>query len=530
MGRLNDLMSKIRRSGDNEPVVSEKDLVQQDATPVPNSNRSPWSDTVLMSSITPARLGEIMIAVRQGENPAEYLELAQEIERRDAHYGSVLSTRKAAVESLDMVVKPGGEDDQAQEIAAAIKTDIVENPAILDLLKNSLDALGKGFAVNEIIWDTSERVWKPARYLWRDQRWFKYDEKDGRTLLLRDPRGTDATPLKPYKFVVHEPLLRSGPQILGGLAYTALFLWLVKSYDVTSWAAFVDRYGYPVRLGKYGRKATKDDIATLKRAVAAIGSDVGAVIPDSMLIDIVESSNKSASAQVYERLAKWCDSQLSKLVLGQTMTTDDGSSRSQAEVHNEVRQDIVAADAVQLSRTLNRDVVRPYVLFNFGPQEHYPRVLLQQIETQDVKIVVESVEKLGPMGLKVRADEIRSMLGLSRPEDDDETIGGVAIESKDDQESDTDDATNAALALNSQGIELVEEDLVTEAEEADFVEITGDIEAVLGKALAASSTYAEFTRQLETLTAEWPADRTAELMAVATFKARILGMEEFDSD
>ncbi|UTC47228.1 DUF935 family protein [Treponema vincentii] len=41
---------------------------------------------------------------------------------------------------------------------------------------------------------------------------------------------------------------------------------------------FADRFGYPVRIGKYGRKATKEDIATLKRAVA-IGSDVGAVIP-----------------------------------------------------------------------------------------------------------------------------------------------------------------------------------------------------------------------------------------------------------
>jgi phage gp29-like protein len=46
---------------------------------------------------------------------------------------------------------------------------------------------------------------------------------------------------------------------------------MLKSYDVTSWVAFIDRYGYPIRIGKYGKKATEQDRATLKRAVAAIG-------------------------------------------------------------------------------------------------------------------------------------------------------------------------------------------------------------------------------------------------------------------
>jgi phage gp29-like protein len=116
----------------------------------------------------------------------------------------------------------------------------------------------------------------------------------------RGLQGEDLAPLQLYRFVVHEPLLLSGPPIRGGLAMTALFYWLVKHYDVTSWASFVDRYGFPVRIGKYGRKATKEDIDTLKRAVAAIGTDIGAVIPDSMIIEIVESKTTSQNAEVYE--------------------------------------------------------------------------------------------------------------------------------------------------------------------------------------------------------------------------------------
>ena len=68
------------------------------------------------------------------------------------------------------------------------------------------------------------------------------------------------------------------------------------------------------------------------------------------------------------RLAEWLDRQTSKAVLGQTMTTDDGSSQAQATVHNEVRHDILKSDARQLANTLNRDLIQPYVDLNFGPQ------------------------------------------------------------------------------------------------------------------------------------------------------------------
>ncbi|MCP4699306.1 MAG: DUF935 family protein, partial [Gammaproteobacteria bacterium] len=57
------------------------------------------------------------------------------------------------------------------------------------------------------------------------------------------------------------------------------------------------------------------------------------------------------------------------------MTADDGSSQSQAQVHDGVRVDILRADAKSLSETLNRDLVQPFIDLNFGAQENYPRIL-----------------------------------------------------------------------------------------------------------------------------------------------------------
>jgi phage gp29-like protein len=431
------------------------------------------------------------------------------------------------VEGLELFVQSAGDSAAEQEIAAAAEEDILNHPDIMDLRKNALDALGKGFSVNEIIWDTSGPRWKPKNFLFRDPRWFAYD-KDSGDLRLREPLGNGLVPLEPFRFVVHEPNLLAGMQITSGLSFTALFYWLVKNYDITSWAAFADRFGYPVRLGKYGKKATKEDISTLKRAVAAIGSDVGAVIPDSMLIEIVESTTTGTNAQVYRELAEWVDKELSKLVLGQTASAEGtpGALGGQPG-QEEVRQDICRADALQFDQTVNRDLVIPYVDFNFGKQAAYPKIKTKVVESKNVQMIVDSVSKLVPLGLGVKKTEMLSLLGLSAPSEDDEVLeqpaapaGMMGFNS-----------TEQRISLNSEETAETPEPAPSGPgeEEGGFIAITDEIAGVLDKALDKATDFKSFQKELEKLAAEWPADKIAELLAVATFKARVKGMEEFDT-
>jgi phage gp29-like protein len=496
---------------------------------VPNSNRSLWGGG-LVRGLSPEKLSQILDTVRQGEVPAEYLEIAQELEQRDAHYRSVLSTRKHAVEGLEMFVQSAGDSAREQEIAAAVEADILNHPDIMDLRKNALDALGKGFSVNEIMWDTSGPRWKPKTFLFRDPRWFAYDRDSG-ALRLREPLGSALRPLEPFRFIVHEPNLLAGMQIVSGLSFTALFYWLIKNYDITSWAAFVDRFGYPVRLGKYGKKATKEDIATLKRAVAAIGSDVGAVIPDSMIIDIVESKMTGTNAEVYRGLAEWVDKELSKLVLGQTASAEGtpGALGGQ-QGQEEVRQDICRADALQFDQTINRDLVIPYVTFNFGEQAVYPRIKTKLVESKNIQQIVDAAAKLVPLGARISKTEMLTLLGLSTPAGDDEVLEPAAVPGGMMELN----AAGRQVSLNAEeaapAAEGIEPDPLDPGEEAEgFIPITGEIAGVLEKALDTAADFKSFKKELEKLAAEWPADKIAELLAVATFKARIKGNEEFDT-
>ena len=520
MGRLKDFFFGKE--------ASQGDDTDEQAAAVPNTNRHPWGDFTLLQSLTPERLAQILNDVRRGECPAEYLELAQDIELKDLHYRSVLSTRKDTITGLDVKVIPASDDKRDMELAEAVERDIVKNSSakLYTLIRDMLDALAKGFSVSEIIWDTDKAHWKPKQYKFRDPRWFQYDKETGKTLMLRSPLGNELEPLKPFHFVVHEPHLISGNQITAGLALPALYYWMLKSYNVTSWAAFIDRYGYPIRIGKYGKKFTEEDRITLKRAVASIGQDFGAIIPESAQLEIVESKSTGEKANVYEKLADWIDKQVSKLVLGQTMTTDDGSSKAQSETHDKVRNDIADSDILQVIETLNAALTVPYINLNFGEQESYPKIDLFKPDEKNIEQIIDAVEKLGPLGLTVKSDELRSVIGMSNPDEGDEVVGGRAP-----QEPSSDmDGLNAGrnVALNASGADPADSVDALDAENGSgYVAISDEIADVIEKAADAATDFVGFHKELEKLVTGWAPDKIAECIAVAMSKARALGDAEF---
>jgi phage gp29-like protein len=508
----------------------------EQAAAVPYTNRHPWGDFSLLQSLTPEHLTAILNNVKRGECPADYLELAQDIELKDLHYRSVLSTRKDAITGLEIKVVPASEDRRDMELADAVDRDIVKNTSakLYTLIRDMLDALAKGFSVSEIIWDTDKTPWKPKAYKFRDPRWFQYDTETGKTLMLRAPLGSELEPLKSFHFVVHEPHLISGNQITAGLALPALYYWMLKSYDVTSWAAFIDRYGYPIRIGKYGKKATEQDRATLKRAVAAIGQDFGAVIPESAVLDIIESKHAAETSNVYKNMADWVDKQISKLVLGQTMTVDEGASRAQSETHEKVRDDIADSDIQQVVETLNSALTIPYINLNFGEQENYPKIDLFKPDEKNIEQIISAVEKLGPQGLEINTDEMRSLLGLSNPEKDDEVIGGRAIYAPSEYGLLPPGNGSDELkppSLNAEQVEIPDElDALIDESGGGYIPVSDDIAAVIEKAADRATDFESFREELQKLVKDWPPDKIAECIAVATFKARALGDAEFEKE
>lgn len=405
--------------------VRRAELVKTLARPGISSVRQTWAPSVA-SGLTPQRMAAIMRAAAQ-DDPHDYLVLAEEMEERDPHYASVLGVRKRAVSGIAPMVQAASDSARDREIAEAVRIGIAEHDQFADLVEDLMDGVGKGFAVVEIDWAKSASAWAVRCWTWRDPRHFRWDRDTGSELrLLSEAQPAGGEMLEPYKFAVHRPRLKSGLAMRGGIARLVAFGWLCKAYTVKDWIAFIECYGLPLRLGRYGPEATVADVTALHRAVANIGTDAAAVLPRSMEIEFQEIGD-GAGNDIFEKLARWVDEQTSKAVLGQTMTSDNGSSQSQASVHNEVRHDVLRADARQIAGTINRDIVRPFVDLNYGPQPDYPRLEFPIAEPEDIKELVVAVNTLARLGVRFRADELRGKLGLSAPEEGDETIGGTSM-------------------------------------------------------------------------------------------------------
>lgn len=404
--------------------IQRNTLQEEIARPTLAGIRHAWTYNSVASGLTPQRLaGMLMDAANNA--PDLYLQLAEEMEERDPHYAAVLGTRKRAVSGLEAGVEAYADDQRSQDIAEAVR-DLVRKPAFDDLVDDLLDALGKGFSVAEILWRTKGRQWLPD-YAHRDPRFFRFDRETGRELRLVSTGNVDGDELPPYKFITHFPRLKSGLPVRGGIARLVAFSYMCKAWAVKDWLAFADVFGMPLRIGKYGSNATEEERATLKTAVANIASDAAAIIPESMAIEFQTVAATAGGPDMFLKLAEWLDKQISKAVLGQTMTTDDGASLSQAKVHNDVRLDIVEGDAKQLAATLNRALVKPFIDLNFGPQEDYPRIYFVTPNPEDLAQLSDNLAKLVPLGLRVGQGVIRDKLGLPDPDEGDELLAAPAM-------------------------------------------------------------------------------------------------------
>jgi len=393
---------------DGQPV-ERKALTQEIAAATVGGVRSPISNYPA-DGLNPLRLAEILREADAGD-PLRYLELAETIEERDPHYLGVLGTRRRSVSQIEITVDAGSEDPADEAIAQMVR-DWIRRDELADEVFDILDCVGKGYSFTEIIWDHSEGQWMPQRLEWRDPRWFRFARTDLKTPMMLGETGQEM-PLPGFKFIAAQIKAKSGLALRAGLARVAAWGWMFKAYTQRDWAIFSQTYGQPVRVGKFGPGATKEDRDTLFRAVANIAGDCAAIIPDSMQIEFIESGNVGAAHTLYKERADWIDQQISKAVLGQTATTDalTGGMGSGKE-HREVQKDIETADARALAAILNRDLIRPWVQLNHGQVRVYPRLRIERVEQEDLKALADA---LGPMidrGLEVEQGSILTRFGL----------------------------------------------------------------------------------------------------------------------
>lgn len=170
-------------------------------------------------------------------------------------------------------------------------------------------------------------------------------------VLLKDYDATTGIDLRD----VEEVVLVAQFYKHSGLLEKATPYAILKRHSWGSWDEFEELFGIPIRIAKIASQSdsVKEEVA---QWLEEMGSASYGVFPIGTEVDIKENS-KADAFQVFYRKIEALDKELSKLVLHQTMTTENGSSKAQGTVHENTLEEVVYADEKKMLAFLNNQLL-----------------------------------------------------------------------------------------------------------------------------------------------------------------------------
>lgn len=381
--------------------------------------------------ITPSKLKSILEDAENGDITAQH-ELFMDIEEQDSAIAANIQTRKRAILTLDWrIAEPRNATPAEEKLQTEIDELFYQYPNLENLLMDMMDAVGHGFSALEIEWKLENGKYIPHNFIPRPQSWFKLDKNDN--LLLKTPTNTMGEPLRQFGWVVHSHKSRSVQLARMGLFRTLAWLYMFKHYSVRDFAEFLELYGMPIRIGKYGAGATNEEKRTLLRALAQIGHNAAGIMPDSMTIELHNAANTGAGSanNPFLQMVDWCEKSIARLILGQTLTSGaDGKSSTNAlgNVHNEVRRDLLVSDAKQVAQTITQQIILPYLQINVDPNIALHRVPYFEFDTKkydDLSTFADAIPKLVGIGVQIPEKWTRDKLGIPEAQDGEVVLKAV---------------------------------------------------------------------------------------------------------
>ena len=253
----------------------------------------------------------------------------------DDEVHQAIETRVDALVNVDWRLQ---DTEVAPEILAFLSDEL--SKFYPELITNSFNARLFGYDVQERIYDYDENgrivvkniIAKPFE-------WFRVSYKKDLYYCQRGYSVEGELVDTKYKFILtlNKPTYKN-PRGEALLAW-AFWPWFYRSVTWQFWMQFLEKAGSPLLVGM------GDNPEAIAEALSKAYQDAVIGIPTGAKVEAVSSPNKGESFAVAEdRLVR----RLQKLILGQTLTSDVGTSGNGAKalgtVHNEVRMEKTLSD------------------------------------------------------------------------------------------------------------------------------------------------------------------------------------------
>lgn len=375
----------------------------------------------------------------------------------DGHLASVMEKRKLSLLNKKVHYAEAAADGGSKPVDE-VTDNLIGAPWFRDLMEHSLDADNYGHSLCEFImeggvikyvelFNRANVIPEVGVLCWNYYTMpaFSINGKafrDNLPVVITDSTGFFYRENKEHSpFLIEFGKAKSYGRLMVAAQYVIL-----KRNGMGQWAQFTEIFGQPFRVGEYDPYDASAR-RLLEGGLENMGAAGWAVIPKGTMLTF-HDHNGSGKSEVFKDLADMCNAELSKIFLGNTMTTEDGSSRSQSETHKESEDELKVADMIKAEQTLNF-IIKPKLQaltgitlekgkFSYPQTSEIPleqRIMIDAKLTELIPISEEyfyttyGVDKPKPGEIPVRASYRANI-----PPDDDEEVKGDKVKSDEDKE------------------------------------------------------------------------------------------------
>lgn len=343
----------------------------------------------------------------------------------DPHLQGELSKRKLAVLGDTLNVRPFDKDNADDIAAAEIVKEVFGDVGgwlrnyghLLDSTVYPVSVLEKVFAPRSATpgrqagFYIKELVPVPHRLHDYSQGELRIYDTDENGMVLATSHEVD-----PNRYIVHRGHLLSSPDKFGGPMRSLIFWWLLINMDRGWWARYLDKYGGPFMVGKYN-SGDEDSRRVLESAFSYAVRIGGLVVTKDTEVEIKDAASAS-SADGFQRFFEIGQREISKLILGQTLSAEarsTGMGSGVATLQAEVRDDIRLFDSIMLGSTIRDQLLKQYMAIN-NIAGNAPVISWGGISKASLAAVAELLASLKNAGIEVADDAfevLSSMFGFN---------------------------------------------------------------------------------------------------------------------
>lgn len=438
---------------------------------------------------------------------------------RDDQVKSCFQQRRSAVTNAEWYVEPGEGDSDESPVVKYVEW-LLGQFQFDQICDKMLYAVHYGYQVGELMYGYDE----DSGFIYledvkvRDRRRFKFGTKG--ELYLHDGLKKQLMPADKF-WVLSVGADNSDNPYGEGLAHSLYWPVFFKRNGVKFWLIYLEKFGMPTASVKLDQSQVRDPE---QRAIAlqildSIQSDSGVVIPKDFEVELIEASR--GGAVDYDTLERAMDRAIAKIILSQTMTTDDGSSRSQAEVHKDVRDEVVKADADALCHTFNTQVLPKLIELNF-PGAKVPKVWRRTEPEADLVKMAERDNKIMALGYEPTEEYVEETYGPGwRKKQESVAPIGNGIPEMGTEFAEVSDLTERRIKHRKDQQAIID---AAEYMGGKYREAYGKRLDQIMAAMDESDTPLEFEEKLKQMMEEPAEEDTADMITRASFYSRLMGM------